>query len=287
MVSSVAPLAIFFGVATTVALIFYSFWERISKRASTNVDKLGSVLDRAGLKIRSEEIVLGVVGTGAGLWIAVTFFLRPGIVIGVLLLPLCGAAAAAGFHFALTHKLRRRLESFKTQLELALRLIASGVRVGLGLRQALAMVIDEMPDPARHEYMRVVGQTNLGTSVYDALDALATRMPGSETLMMARAIRIQSQTGGDLGRILDHLADTIKERRRIGRKISALTAEGRASAAILAALPVFLALFIGVTQPTMGHALLFSFIGHVALAIVALLEALGVFFLLRILIVDV
>jgi tight adherence protein B len=155
------------------------------------------------------------------------------------------------------------------------------------LRQALTVVIEEMPDPAKYEYMRVIGQTNIGVSVYDAMDGLSKRMPSNETMMMARAIRIQSQTGGDLGKILEHLANTIKERRRIQRKIRALTAEGRASAAILCALPPFLAVFIALTEPPMGHALWLTTPGHVALGIVAVLEALGAFFLMKMLKVDV
>lgn len=287
MVAEYAPYAIFLGAATTAALVFFSFWDRYSARAHALVERLSNLLDRAGMQVRSEEIVLGIAGGGAGLWVVSMFFLRPGIAIGVLLLPLCVAGAAAAFHLTVKRKLNKRLTLFVEQLELALRMMSSGVRVGLGMRQALAMVIEQMPDPARHEYMRVIGRTNLGTSVNDALDELAARMPSNETLMMARAVRIASQTGGDVGRILEHLADTIKDRRRIGRKISALTAEGRTSAAILAALPPLLALFIALTQHAMGHALIFTTIGHIALAIVAVLEALGVFFLLRILVVDV
>jgi len=287
MVTTFAPYAIFLGVATTAVLVFYSFWERLSHHANDNVKQLGTRLDRAGMRVRHEEVVMGIAGAAAALWIATMFAFRPGLLIGLLCLPICAAIAYGGFHFFVIFKLRKRLDTFVTQLELALRLIASGVRVGLGLRQALAMVIEEMPDPARHEYMRVVGRTNLGTSVYDALDDLSARMPSSETLMMARAIRIQSQTGGDLGKILEHLADTIRDRRKIQRKISALTAEGRASALILAALPVFLAGFICLSEPAMGHALLFTAIGHVALGIVCVLEVLGIFFLLRILAVDV
>jgi tight adherence protein B len=148
-------------------------------------------------------------------------------------------------------------------------------------------VIEEMPDPAKYEYMRVVGQTNIGISVYDALDNLSKRMPSNETMMMARAIRIQSQTGGDLSKILEHLANTIKERRRIQRKISALTAEGRASAAILAGLPLFVSGFISVSQPAMGHALWLTSPGHVALGIVGLLETCGTIWLFKMLKVDV
>jgi tight adherence protein B len=244
-------------------------------------------MDRAGMQNKPQEILGGIAAVTALLWIVLAFVMRPAPLIGVLLLPLCAGASCGGFWMLVQIKLRKRLDTFVQQLELALRLVASGVRIGLGLRQALTIVIEEMPDPARYEYMRVVGQTNIGVSVYDALDNLAKRMPSNETMMMARAIRIQSQTGGDLSKILEHLAETIKERRRIQRKIQALTAEGRASAAILSGLPPFLAGFISLTEPAMGHALLFSAPGHVALGIVLVLESCGVITLMRMLKVDV
>src|SRR5579872_6246837 len=249
--------------------------------------QIADLLDRAGMQNKPQEIIGVIAAVTALLWIVLAFLMRPAPIVGVVLLPLCAAAACAGFWMLLQMKLRKRLDTFVQQLELALRLVSSGVRIGLGLRQALTIVIDEMPNPARHEYMRVVGQTNIGVSVYDALDNLAKRMPGNETLMMARAIRIQSQTGGDLAKILEHLAETIKDRRRIQRKIQALTAEGRASAAILSALPPFLAGFISLTEPAMGRALMFTTPGHIALAIVFVLESLGVFTLMRMLKVDV
>lgn len=244
-------------------------------------------LDRAGIRSRPYEMLLSAVAVAAVLWLLLAFLLRPAPLVAAIVMIVCIAAVGGGTWMMVQMKLRKRLNAFITQLELALRLIASGVRIGLGLRQALTVVIEEMPDPAKYEYMRVVGQTNIGVSVYDALDSLSKRMPSNETMMMARAIRIQSQTGGDLGKILEQLANTIKERRRIQRKISALTAEGRASAAILSALPPFLSVFISITEPAMGHALFFTFPGHIALGIVSVLEALGVFFLMNMLKVDV
>ena len=258
-----------------------------SSENQARAKKFADLLDRAGMQQKPGEIAIGIAVAAALLWIVLAFLMRPAPLVGALLLPLCGGAAAAGFWMLLQMKIRKRLDQFVQQLELALRLIGSGVRIGLGLRQALTIVIEEMPDPARYEYMRVVGQTNIGVSVYDALDNLSKRMQCNETMMMARAIRIQSQTGGDLSKILEHLANTIKERRRIQRKISALTAEGRASAAILAGLPLFLSGFISITEPAMGHALWLTAPGHVALGIVAVLETLGIVTLMKMLKVDV
>ncbi len=266
-------------VASTSSLDF--------RAGSDNFKKLAETLDRAGITTSIRDLGIRV-GVGAViLFVLAVRFMHPSLIGAALLLPICAGIAAGGFWLNVQMKLRKRREQFVQQLELALRLMASGVRIGLGLRQAMAIVIEEMTDPARHEYMRVIGQTNIGASVYDAMDDLAARMPGNETLMMARAVRIQSQTGGDLGKILEHLANTIKERRRIQRKISALTAEGRAGAVILSALPPFLTAFIALTEHEMGHALLFTTPGHIALGLVAVLETLGVITLMKMLKVDV
>jgi tight adherence protein B len=104
---------------------------------------------------------------------------------------------------------------------------------------------------------------------------------------MARVIRINSQTGGDLGRVLEQLANTIRERRRMRRKVNSLTAEGRAGAFVLGALPIFLGTFILMTQPQMAHGLLYTPTGHIVLTIIAVQEVLGVFVLSRILKVNI
>ena len=73
--------------------------------------------------------------------------------------------------------------------------------------------------------------------------------------MFVDAIDIQSKTGGNLAKILDHLANTIKARRSIQRKVRSLTGEARASGWVIAALPVGLGVFIMATQPPMREAM--------------------------------
>jgi len=166
----------------------------------------------------------------------------------------------------------RRVKKFMPQLESALRMISSSLRVGLSFRQALLIVADELDEPAKGEFARVVGRTNLGLSLLDALDELSERLPSPELTMTVRAIRVQAGTGGDLADLLDGVGDTIKARRTLSRKVAALTAEGRMSAYVILALPIGVGVFLGITQPHMGHALLFTTIGHISLAVVVVLE---------------
>lgn len=273
MVTTFGPIAIFIGVAATIILAFFSIWGSINERALTRIRGLGDRLDRAGIYTKPQDLVLTVASVLVLVWFLLVFLLHPTPVLAVLLMPIVGFVGASLFTTYVNIKLQRRLDAFVSQLEVALHLLAGGIRVGLSMRQALATVIEELPDPARYEFRRVIGQTNLGVAIVDAMDDLARRMPNNETLMVARVFRAQSQTGGDLSKILDQLADTIKQRRQVQRKIATLTSEGRMSAWVLMLIPLGIGLFIIGTQPDMGHALLYTGIGHVVILVIIILEA--------------
>lgn len=286
MVTALVPIAVFAGVTATVFLAFWSFWGSVNERANARVKGIADRLDRGGIRTGSQEIVLTVIAAAAILWIVLLLFFHLPLLFSLILLPVIFLGAGMAFFAYVNFAIGRRLGAFTSQLEPATRLLAGGLRVGLGLRQALAMVIEELPDPARYEFRRIIGQTNLGASVFDAFDDLAERMPSHEALMLARVFRVQSETGGDLARILDQLAETIKHRRQVQRKTDALTAEGRMSAWVLMLIPICLGAFIVMTQESMGHALLYTMIGHIVLIIVAVLEALAYLWLKALLRID-
>lgn len=274
------PIAIFTGVVATFGIVGYVFWDRVLAATGAASERLRDHLDRTGIDWKPEELMTSSIAIAAILWFAIAAIARAPLLFDVVLFPVAVAAVLGIVYVWVAWRRHARSSEFNAQLELALRVMASGLRVGLGIRQALNQVVDEMPDPAKYEFARVIGQTNLGVSVHDAMDDLAARMPSNETLMMARALRVQSQTGGDLATVLEHLSNTIRDRRRLVRKAAAVTSEGRMSAIVLEAIPPVLAIFIVVTQPEMGHALLQTTIGHIVIVILAALE-IGGFFWLR------
>ncbi len=220
-------------MVATIVLFFFSVWSTVNERATARVRGLGDRLDRADIKMKPQEIVLTVASVDALVWILFVLGLHPGPAVAVLLVPVIFGGSALLFSIWVDMKLRARLEKFVSQLEVALHLMAGGIRVGLSMRQAMTAVVDELGDPASYEFRRVIGQTTIGISILDAIDDLARRMPNNETLMVARVFRVQSSTGGDLAKILDQLAETIKGRRFVWRKIGTLTSEGRMSAWVL------------------------------------------------------
>ena len=271
MNASVIPFAVFFGAAAAVAIVFVTFWTKIVALLTPYTEPYRLRLERADVKVGAEQLIFGIIGSAAALWGLIVVIAHPSVIVGALLLPGLIAVAFLGCGVWIDRKIKKRLERFNEQLEVVMRLMASGLRVGLGLRQAMVVVVNETAEPARSEFARVLGQTAIGVSIHDALDQLADRMPGNEMTMMTRSIRIQSQTGGNLGKVLETLAETIKQRRRIGRKVRALTSEARSSGYVITALPIVVALFILGFEPHMRDGLLFTTIGRFCLLGVAAL----------------
>lgn len=280
---SYLPAAIFAGALGVAGLVFVTFWDTLYARIVHRIENASALIDRAGLRAKPDEIAMRLVLAVVVLWSLAAIVLKPNLLYGFLLLPLCAVVVAVSANFVLTYLTKRRLLKFADQLEVTLRLMASSVRVGLGLQQALAAVVREMPEPTRYEFSRMIGRNNIGVPLVDALDDLAERMPAHESFMLAKVIRIHSTTGGNLARILEQLASTIKERRRLQRKVRALTSEGRMGALVLELLPLVLGFFIIATQADMATALFTSTPGHVTLLLVAVFEILAIYTLQRIL----
>ena len=287
MVGALAPFAIVLGGALAVVLIFSSFWQTVVERVKNFGSFYRYELDVADVKIRSEDLGYVVLTVAAIVWFAIIVVLRPSVVVGALYLPMVLGFSLYAVKVYLRARVARRIKQFHQQLEGVMRSLAGAVRVGLGLRQALVLVTDQSRDPARRELTRVIGATNLGTSIFDALDEMGRRLPLAETQMFARVIRVQSRSGGDLAEVLDGLAETIRDRRRFERRLSGLIAQSRATAWLLGLLPLFMCAFILLTQPEMRSAALTTGLGQTLLALGIALDAAAVFFLVRLTKLDV
>jgi tight adherence protein B len=281
MVGSLTPIAIVLGGAIAAAFLFYSLWQQIGGRLRGLGSFYARDLDLADLAVKSQDLGFVVITISAVAWIVLVIVVRPSVVVGAIYLPMVLGFTIYGTKVFLRLRIDRRVKAFRGQLEGVLRSLASGVRVGLGLRQALLMVAEQSKDPARKELTRVIGSANLGASLFDALDEMGRRLPLAETQMLARVMRVQANSGGDLGEVLEGLAETIRDRRRLERKISALVSQSKATAWLLGLLPLLLCAFLFLTQPMLRTAMLTTNIGRSSTLLGLTLDAVAVFFLLR------
>ena len=138
---------------------------------------------------------------------------------------------------------RRRLvarEAARTheQLADATRTIASGLRAGLSIPQALAYAAGEARQPLAGGLSALMRDLESGVPFDEALDGWAVRTGGDDPRLLSSVLRLHRRTGGDLPMVLDRVGDALRERLGARREIRALTAQARLSGAILGVLPI-------------------------------------------------
>jgi tight adherence protein B len=101
------------------------------------------------------------------------------------------------------------------------------------------------------------------------------------------AMNIQRQVGGNLAELLETVAATLRGREQVRRQISALSAEGRLSAAILIALPFVILAFLLLTNPAYLMPLLTNVLGWIMLGMVSVLMLIGIFWIRKMIAIDV
>ncbi len=201
-------------------------------------------LERARIPMRPGEfvIVVGCTGAVAGAFLAA---ITDRWLLGAVALAVTPLVAKAVLDFRVV----RRRKKFEAQFPDALTLIASSLSAGHTFLRSIQMMTEEAEAPLSEEFGRVVNETQLGDPLIDALERMASRLEIRDLDWVVQAIRIQQNVGGRLAELLHTLADFIRAREEIRREVQVLTAEGRISAWILGALPVFLFLFISVSDP--------------------------------------
>jgi len=132
----------------------------------------------------------------------------------------------------------RRKQKLLHQFPDALAMIVRSVRVGIPVMEAIRAVSRESPEPTGPEFGRLVNQVAIGVTLEDAVMELARRGGIPEYRFFATALSLQNQTGGTLSETLENLAEVIRKRVALVAKGKAMTSEARASAMILAVLPI-------------------------------------------------
>lgn len=202
-------------------------------------------LARADLKFRPAEFIALMIIVGFAVGVLGAFIGRS-ILFGMLMM-------LVGFYLPIIYvgtAQKSRLKRFDNQLGDMLNLVVNGLRAGFSTLQAMEAVSRELPAPISTEFHRVVQEMQLGITMEEALDHLLRRINSDDLDMVITAINVQREVGGNLAEILDTISFTIRERVRIRGEISALTAQGRATAWVISLLPVVLmALLFLVNRP--------------------------------------
>jgi tight adherence protein B len=146
-------------------------------------------------------------------------------------------------------KRARRLARLEEQFPEALGMMVSALRVGHSLVASLGAVARESADPIGGEMRMCFDEQNYGVDLRTALLNLIQRVPLQDFRIFAAAVMIQKESGGNLAEVLEKVAQTIRERFTLKKRVSVHTAQGRMTGWILSLLPIALGVGMYLANP--------------------------------------
>lgn len=282
--SPIVPSLLATGVALTLtagvrSLVAEGAIRPAAVRLLTRTDagrRLDGALSRAGIRLGA-DVYCAAVGAIAALLALGTFVLLRSRVIPLV--------AAVGVITAATGVVRsadrRYLARFAGQLPFLAQQLAGGIGAGLSLRQGIARVVHDAPEPAATEFARLSRELELGTPLDDALDAMGDRLPSTGLRTMLTAIQVQRIAGGNLGMALTDLAGRLENTAAQEHEARSVTAQARMSAWLVASLPVVAAVLVELVSPgTLAQTLGQGF-GLAILVVATALQLVGVLLIRR------
>ena len=234
--------------------------------------RLEAAFAAAGNRVGLPELVSTGIAAAAVTGFAARFMgLNP-----VLAILLCGAAATAAsrslLRFAQIRYQRRFLDVFPDAIDLIVR----AVRAGLPALDAIELAAREVAAPVSTEFQKLLDETRIGVPMADALSHAADRIRVPDFRFFVASVALQRRTGGGLAETLVNLSTLIRQRRALRLKARALTAESKASAAVIAITPFVAGAGLYLVKPDMVSLLFVDHRGRFMLGIAIVSLLLGI-----------
>ncbi|WP_277590347.1 type II secretion system F family protein [Pseudomonas chlororaphis] len=145
---------------------------------------------------------------------------------------------------------RRRLKRMIEQLPPLLDHAVRSLKSGRTLADAVLGGIEAADNPLKHAMGRVQRNVLLGVNLPDAVADFAELYERDELRLFALGLKVNHRYGGNASELLENLIKLIRERDQAARQLRAMTGETRITAMVLAALPVSLAGYFLIANPT-------------------------------------
>ena len=165
----------------------------------------------------------------------------------------------------------RRAQRLESQLVDGITTLASGVRAGLTLVQAIELLVSNHTGPIQQEFAQLLREYQMGLDLNQAMRNTANRVGLSNYRLLFTAIEMHRLRGGNTGESLDRICDSIREIQRLEGKLDAITAQGRLQATFIAVGTLGLLLMFYLIDPDNMRILFVEPLGRVVLLIAGLI----------------
>lgn len=257
----------------------FAIFRKILKNIKTT-ERVRNLLEEADIPLQVDTfIIISIIFGIVPLVLAIIF--SPFF---ALLCPFC----LAGPYVIAKMRIRRRTYLFTQQLPDALDLLCNALRAGHSLFSALNVIVQEMPDPVNKVFKILTDEIAMGIDTKEAMKSLQKAMPKSVDLrFFTTVVILQREIGGNLIKLLEILAATIRERFKMMGQLKAQTIQARISGLIVSLVPPIVAVILYIMSPEyMGYLINHPW-GQIALKTAIFLMIIGYFVIRKITDIDI
>ena len=190
-------------------------------------------------------------------------------------------------HMVITHIETKRRAKLEEQLINGITSLASGVRAGLTLVQAMELLVRNGTGPIKQEFQHLLREYNLGIDLQLAMHNASERIGSAHYRLLFAAIEAHRQRGGNMGESLDRIAAAVREIQRLEGRLHTLTSQGRNEARMMGAMPVVILVLMYFIMPKETQMLFTEAWGRLILLMASGLIVIGFLWIRRIMSVSV
>ncbi|QDT41159.1 Bacterial type II secretion system protein F domain protein [Gimesia alba] len=191
-----------------------------------------------------------------------------------------GGMAPIGYLIFLRSRRQKRINE---QLSDMIDELARAAKTGRSLTHCFINVAEKTPAPLGDELKESARRLEMGVSMKAALDGLYERTGVASLNILSMALIVHQETGGDLVKVLERLARTIRDRMLFLGRLRTATAGSRATAVLMILLPPLILGFFVLRDPTYLTTLMASSWGRGATFTAIALQVIGSLWVLRVL----
>lgn len=264
-------LSVFIAVYIWADKIFTAMYAKsVSKRSQVMLH-----MKLLGMEVDEKKVTRLLLLSSFGVGFLFFFVAYPSVSVGIFL----GISAGiAGFQLVpIVYKAlyEKKCNQFTDQMVDALTIMGNGIKSGSNPQQSMQRVVEIMANPIKAEFAQVIAQTQFGDSFEDALTDLGERIPRPDVQMFVTSINILKETGGNMAETFSTIVSTIRERQKLEKKISAMTAQGIMQGIIVTSIPFILGAVFFAVDPAYMKPMFSTFLGLVLLGAMLGLQIIG------------
>jgi tight adherence protein B len=266
---SVEPWALgYLGAALMGAAVFLMSWSIASHRQSLPYRYWARYVGHLEKRLRGlfqHDVSGAAIARGQGavlaLVLAAAIYLgRPEVYLAV---PIVAAAPV----LVLEQRRVARCKAVEAGMDGFITTLANALKSTPSIGSALAYSKPLIPAPLDEELGLALKEIRVGSTVDEALMNMGARIRSLPLDATLSGILIGRQVGGDLTKILETTAATLREMARLHGVLRAKTAEGKGQLMVLAVFPALILVAFDMTSPGYFDPLTTSVIGYVVIAI--------------------